>query len=664
MSLQNQVIFIFCLFISVFAGCDREPEAAQEDLTFSITGMDSDGRLVVDSEEWTPITYSTNAKNSVITFTSPASSLILNGTAAKEHPMSVFAAKTAAGKTFTVTAQLTAPDSRTVQASFLINVRPDSGSPPAGDALTKLSIKNFSINYIGYHSISYTVEPVSLHDTVTVKYALLNQNDAEAIELFNSGHEEHPNSVRALTNTAGKYTVAALATDSYGTTKSTTFTLTVLYIAETTKDMNDRGGETVAQLVSAYDASAADCVVAPIDNIDTFSQDYLDDYIRGVDISSIIEVEKAGGKFYDNDRYRVGDVLELLSYYGINWVRIRLWNDPFTFSGESYGGGGNDLETAIAISQRAKKRGIKVLLDFHYSDFWAHPGQQARPKAWVSYSRTDDLVPVPKQSPQDVLTQMQNAGALPDMVQIGNETVDGFCGFLDSGSKPNEKKLLSAGLAAVREISAQYGYSILTMLHATNGMTVIDWYMGVMQGLDFDIIGLSFYPRDHGNKTDFENGLQSLANKYRKPICVVEYSVPYTSKSHANSSGPPLGNANTESFLDSGVTDRTIKSQAVTIRNLNNAVMNNTVAGGTRYGIGAFWWEPAWLPLQGTAWAFTASNEWYRADLPGKPVNNSSPGSNPRVTEASKAFFSYSGTALPSLNAFLQMMGKETRPDL
>ena len=435
---------------------------------------------------------------------------------------------------------------------------------------------------------------------------------------------------------------------------------------ESTKDYTDQGGQTIAELSSLYDTSASDCNVNQIDNIASFSQSYLDDYIRGADISSIIEIENAGGKFYDIDGYRVGDVLELLSYYGINWVRVRLWNNPYTEAGLPYGGGTNDLETAIQISLRAKKWGMKVLLDFHYSDFWAHPGQQARPKDWVQYATADELAPVLKQYTKDVLTQMHNAGVLPDMVQVGNETNWGFCGILDdvplNNTKPNEKKLFAAGLEAVREISAQYDKPIQTMLHAAGGMSTIDWWFGVMQSLNFDVIGLSFYPRDHGTKTDLESGLQSLANKYKKPICLVEYSVPYTSKSHSNSSGPPSGNASTLSFLDSDVTDRTIKSQAVTIRNINNAVMNFTVSGGTRYGIGSFWWEPAWLPLSGSAWAFTASNEWYRMELPGQEgINQNMPGNNPRVTEASKAFFSYEGTALPSLNAFLQMMGKDPR---
>jgi len=440
----------------------------------------------------------------------------------------------------------------------------------------------------------------------------------------------------------------------------------------TSKDMNDRGGETLAELAeSLNDPSVMDCGVQPIDHIADFPGEYLDGYIRGVDISSLIEVEAVGGKFYDIDGCRVGDVIELLSYYGINWIRVRLWNDPFTAQGESYRGGGNDLQTAMAIGSRAKKWGMKFLLDFHYSDYWAHPGQQARPRDWVKYLTTDDLAPVLKSWTRDVLHIMSSEGGfLPDMVQIGNETVEGFCGLNESETplahiRPNEKKLLAAGLEAVREISQEYNYPIKTMLHAASSMITIDRYFGIMQDLDFDIMGFSYYPDSYGDRTDFETGLQNLADKYKKPICLLEYQIPFTAKSAYDGSfwsGNDPGNSNMASFIDTGAI-RTMAGQAQAIRNMNNAIMNNTVSDGVRYGIGAFWWEAAWLPLPGTGWRGSSSREWYEMDLPGKRaiVWNDYP---PRVSCADKGFFSFSGTALPSLNAFLQMMGKQQRPAL
>ena len=430
----------------------------------------------------------------------------------------------------------------------------------------------------------------------------------------------------------------------------------------TTKNFNDRGGQTIAELAALYDISASDCNVNPINNIETFTQEYLDNYILGVDIGSIIEVENAGGKFYDNDGYRVGDVLELLSYYGINWVRIRLWNDPYTADGEPYGAGTNCINKAIEIGKRAKKWNMKILLNFHYSDFWAHPDQQARPKAWVQYSTAAEIAQVLKQYTKDTLTRMYNEGAIPDMVQIGNETLGGIAGIRDdSSSRASEKIVFSAGLEAVREISAQYNYPIQTMLHVTNGMSTVNWWFSVMKDLDFDIIGLSFYPMWHGTRTAFSNGLRNLANTFKKPICILEYSVSYTPQAGSPNGSNMYGSSNNDActFTDTGE-DRTIIAQAQVIRNMNNDIMNSPVIDGVHYGTGAFWWEPAWLPLNGTGWVFASATEWYRMDLPGKTTSTRNYNNGP-VTWANQAFFSFEGTALPSLNAFLQMMGKEAR---
>ncbi|MCD8023285.1 MAG: glycosyl hydrolase 53 family protein, partial [Lachnospiraceae bacterium] len=103
-------------------------------------------------------------------------------------------------------------------------------------------------------------------------------------------------------------------------------------------------------------------------------------WITGMDVSTLLAVEDHGGRFYDNGR--PGDAMEILSDYGMNLVRLRLWNDPFDAEGNAYGAGDCDIDTVLALARRAKKLGIGWLLDFHYSDFWADPGKQRVPKAW------------------------------------------------------------------------------------------------------------------------------------------------------------------------------------------------------------------------------------------------------------------------------------------
>ena len=106
----------------------------------------------------------------------------------------------------------------------------------------------------------------------------------------------------------------------------------------------------------------------------------MEEWVKAMDLSSLLEVERAGGKFSNNGKEE--DVMDILKSYGMNMVRLRLWNDPYTEDGISYGGGGCDLETVLTLARRAKDKGIGWLLDFHYSDCWADPGKQIIPKAW------------------------------------------------------------------------------------------------------------------------------------------------------------------------------------------------------------------------------------------------------------------------------------------
>jgi arabinogalactan endo-1,4-beta-galactosidase len=304
---------------------------------------------------------------------------------------------------------------------------------------------------------------------------------------------------------------------------------------------------------------------------------------------------------------------------------------------------------------------MKVKLDFHYSDFWCHPGQQPRPRAWTGTSAAQ-VGPVLKQYTNDVLTAMYEAGALPDIVQVGNENNTGIAGFT---GQADMNTMFRGGIEAVREISQQYNHPIKVMLHATNGISAVEWFFDQRAGLDYDILGMSYYPMWHGSRTSLQNGLGTLAKKFNKEICVAEYSSAYTTRSHTYLNNQSTSNADQRSFTDPA-TERSIQGQANLIRNLNSDIMRYAVNNsGERKGFGSFWWEAAWLPLQNTAWAFTASSEWYQwqANQPGGDSGASNnPGNNPRGTWANQAFFTYEGTVIPSANAFLQLMGKEPRP--
>ena len=145
----------------------------------------------------------------------------------------------------------------------------------------------------------------------------------------------------------------------------------------------------------------------------------------GADLSSLLEVEALGGKFYD--RGVQDDPMAILKRYGVNTVRLRLWNDPYNADGVPYGAGGCDLACVIALAKRAKGLGLDWLLDFHYSDFWADPGKQVIPKGWQGLNE-DGLAAAVGDFTAKTLAALKEAGVPPQMVAVGNEPASAPCG--------------------------------------------------------------------------------------------------------------------------------------------------------------------------------------------------------------------------------------------
>ena len=131
------------------------------------------------------------------------------------------------------------------------------------------------------------------------------------------------------------------------------------------------------------------------------------DYIKGVDLSAVVEVEELGAKYYDNGVQ--GDIFDILKNYGVNSVRLRLWNDPYTEDGVPYGAGTNDLEVYKKLASALWIHGMSILLDYHYSDFWADPGKQRVPKAWRGMD-ADQLEQAVYDYTRETLLEMKDAG--------------------------------------------------------------------------------------------------------------------------------------------------------------------------------------------------------------------------------------------------------------
>ena len=358
-------------------------------------------------------------------------------------------------------------------------------------------------------------------------------------------------------------------------------------------------------------------------------------FIKGMDLSTLLEMERCGAKYYDHGQEM--DILDIMKKYDVDTIRLRLWNDPKSESGEPYGAGNNDLAETIAIGKRVTDAGLGVLLNFHYSDFWADPGKQIKPKAWASYG-VEELEKAVYDFTKDSLQKVLDAGVNVTMIQVGNELSNGL--LWPEGQLPNYDnvaKFVSAGIRACREVKAD----IPLMIHLNNGgnnALYRDWFDHYMErGEDFDYIGLSYYPFWHGTLHMLEDNMNDIAVRYGKELIVAEVSMGHTMEDYKNyeklTDSERKGYATKPELAAKVEYPMTVQGQADFTEDFLNRVAN--VADNK--GAGFFWWEPAWIPVPGSGWATPASLKY---------MNDSGPCGN---EWANQALFDYEGNALPVL---------------
>ena len=317
-----------------------------------------------------------------------------------------------------------------------------------------------------------------------------------------------------------------------------------------------------------------------------------DDFIMGMDASCVPALENSGVKYYDFDGTEK-DVYEILSDNGINYIRVRVWNDPFDASGNGYGGGNCDIENAIAIGKRATSAGMKLLVNFHYSDFWADPGKQMVPKAWKGMNAEEKAEAI-YQYTADCLKKLKKAGVDVGMVQIGNETNGAMCGESASavGGWKRIMDMMSAGSKAVRDVFP----NALVAVHFANPEKAdsyasyaknLDYY-----GVDYDVFASSYYPYWHGTLDNLAQVLSDVATKYGKKVMVAETSYAFTG-ADSDFSGNTIGEG-----------ADVVKNYPMTIQGQANLVRDviDTVVNKTEGGIGVFYWEGTWISVGGESW--------------------------------------------------------------
>jgi arabinogalactan endo-1,4-beta-galactosidase len=341
--------------------------------------------------------------------------------------------------------------------------------------------------------------------------------------------------------------------------------------------------------------------------------------IRGADLSFTLQEYAAGSRY--RDRGRVRPVEDILAGHGANYCRLRLWVDPPA--------GWSDLPSAVEMARRARRAGLKILLDLHYSDFWADPAHQTIPGAWQGQD-LPALAATVRDYTRTTLQRFARAGAPVDMVQVGNEITAGMLWPAGQIYTPDGLQhwtefttLLKAGIKGVRDASADRR-RIEVMVHIDRGGDNggSRWFFDhiLAAGVEFDVIGQSYYPFWHGSLADLEANLDDLAVRYGKDLIVAETAYPWTL-----GNGDDLANL----FTDAGTLpdgDRfpaTPAGQAAYFEALRQVLLR--VPG--RRGAGFFAWEPEWIPGVG----------WQPGD--GNPNDN-------------LTMFDWTGAALPSLAAF------------
>jgi arabinogalactan endo-1,4-beta-galactosidase len=324
------------------------------------------------------------------------------------------------------------------------------------------------------------------------------------------------------------------------------------------------------------------------------------DYAVGADLSFLAQAEARGTVFKENGQPKPG--LEIFRDHGYNWIRLRLFHTPTRLP--------NSLDYTIGLAKAAKKFGFKFLLDYHYSDTWADPGKQFTPKAWEGKSHAE-LVEAVFGYTRDTIAAFREAGVMPDMVQVGNEIINGM--LWPDGKLPNNwDQFADLVKAGVRGVEAGRGADRrpLIMIHIDRGgdKKGTKWFFDKLASyhVEFDVIGQSYYPWWHGSLVDLQDNMAFMANQYNKDIVVVEAAYNWRTAEYRDKKAPfPETPEGQKEFLDA----------------VNRIVINTP----DNRGKGVFWWEPA-VPLE--------------------------------TTISSRGMFDKDGNALPVLNVFDKFTSK------
>ena len=387
------------------------------------------------------------------------------------------------------------------------------------------------------------------------------------------------------------------------------------------------------------------------------------DFFNGVDISSCYALYQHDSKFYNKDGYEQS-LFSILKENHVNYVRLRLWVDPQSADKVlDYGGGSTNLSSVLWMAKEAKLTGLKLLLDFHYSDFWAHPGQQILPKSWSDCTSKEALCARIKSYTSETLSAFEAAGCLPDMVQLGNEISSGiYLTRYNGGNSESVGTGKDLGKPSYLTSNSNYGYG--TMNHAqyvdyikaaSEGVDVVDSsiqkvlhfgkgsdssvgavnnFFAAMPSSYYDYAALSVYAYEYfSSSSGMANFINSLS--LSKPWFIAETAYPYTEKGFVYLADTDESLTHFVSHEKDGVQSGFLSDYPFTPAGQANFLHDFISDVYSKGGKGVFYWEPAWSVNRSVGWAST----------------------NSKNVQASMGLFSFQGKALGNLDIFSQLLG-------
>lgn len=365
--------------------------------------------------------------------------------------------------------------------------------------------------------------------------------------------------------------------------------------------------------------------------------------VLGIDISTYFEELDHGARYYDKGKEI--DPIDDFIANGVECVRIRLWNNPYSLDGVPYLAGTCDLENFIKLARYCQGKGLKILLDFHYSDFWCDPAKQTLPKKWQGLA-LEKLIEMVYNYTKETLNFIKENGIDLTYIQVGNEITNGMLWPIGKlienadGTRSNYEnlsKLISSGSAACREIYPNA--KVILHLEKSHDQVIYNEFFTNMEKykVDFDIIGASYYPYWHGTFDEFFANM-NMCLKFNKPRMVMELGYGFTLEGYSQGDDRlarlVVDNNSLSNFNFIAKYPLTHEGQALYVKDFLKKAKENKMEG-------VFYWEPLWLPGEGICWASEAGQEYIGES--GKSTANE---------WSNQCLFDYEGNKLPAFDEF------------